>query len=300
MHRVVITGGTGLIGSRLSTLLAADGWEVVHLTRGETKKEKYGSFRWDPGSGYCDVNAFREGDAIVHLAASNIGQGRWTEARKKEIIRSRTISGDLIYRMTIGFGITPSVFITASGVNYYGSGISEHAFTENDPPAKDFLGETCRLWEAASDPFSEAGVRVVKLRTALVMAQSGSALNRMTAPAMAGLIVRLSPGNQYFPWIHIDDLCGIYHRALSDSTLTGPYNAVAPHHVTHDQLMGEVARLKGLPVFLPHVPVWMLRVVLGEMSVVLTRGSRISSDRISATGFRFRYPDISSALRSCL
>jgi hypothetical protein len=300
MHRVVITGGTGLIGSRLSTLLAADGWQVVHLTRGGKKKEKYESFRWDPGNGYCDGDAFREGDAIIHLAASNIGQGRWSESRKKEIISSRTLSGELIFRMTIGSGITPSVFITASGVNYYGSENSERTFTESDPPAEDFLGKTCRLWEASADTFSEAGVRVVKLRTAVVMASSGSALNRMTAPAMAGLIVRLSPGNQYFPWIHIDDLCSIYHKALTDHTMSGPYNAAAPHHVTHDQLMGEVARQKRLPVFLPHVPAWLLNVVLGEMSVVLTRGSRISSDRISSAGFRFRYPDISSALRACL
>lgn len=300
MHRVVITGGTGLIGSRLSSLFAAEGWQVVHLTRGERKNSRYESFRWDPARGYCDSKAFQEGDAIVHLAASNIGAGRWTDARRQEIISSRTLSGELLFRMTVGAGIIPSVFITASGVNYYGSVISEHTFTESDPPADDFLGETCRLWEAAADLFSEAGIRVVKLRTAVVLAPSGSALNRMTVPARAGLVVRLAPGNQYFPWIHIDDLCNVYHKALTDRNLSGPYNAVAPHHVTHDALMGEVARQKRLPVFLPHVPSWLLKAVFGEMSVVITRGSRISSDRISAAGFRFRYPDISSALRACL
>lgn len=300
MHRVVITGGTGLIGSRLSTLLAAEGWHVVHLTRNGKKRARYESFRWDPASGFCDPNAFRQGDAIIHLAASNIGEGRWTSARKNEIRLSRTVTGHLLHRMTAGAGIIPSVFITASGVNYYGSGISEHTFSEGDPPADDFLGETCRLWEAAADNFAEAGTRIVKLRTAVVLASAGSALNRMTAPARAGLIVRLAPGNQYFPWIHIDDLCSIYHKAVSDHTISGPYNAVAPHHVTHDILMGEVARQKHLPLFLPRVPEWVLNAVFGEMATVLTRGSRISSDRLSATGFRFRYPDISSALRACL
>lgn len=300
MHRVVITGGSGLIGSYLSTILAAEGWQVIHLTRGDTGKGKYPSFRWDPESGYCDSEAFREGDAVIHLAAANIGEGRWTAAQKRKIMNSRTESGQLLHKMTVGADKVPSVFVTASGVNYYGSETSNKIFTEYDPPAPDFLGETCRQWEAVADSFSEAGVRVVKLRTAVVLARSGSALSKMTAPARAGLIVRLAPGEQYFPWIHIADLCGIYQKALTDSSMSGPFNAAAPHHITHDQLMGEVARQKSLPVFLPHVPVWLLRAVLGEMAVILTAGSRISSDRISGTGFRFRYPDISSALRACL
>lgn len=299
MRRAIITGGSGLIGSHLSTLLAGEGWQVAHLTRGDKKGGRYRSFRWDPETGYCDREAFREGDAVIHLAGSNIGQGRWTGSRRKEIIRSRTVTGELLSRMTVGSGITPSVFITASGVNYYGSVTSEKIYTENDPASEDFLGETCRLWEAAADLFAEAGVRVVKVRTAVVLARSGSALNKMTAPAKAGLVVRMGPGDQYFPWIHIDDLCGVYHKSLTDSTMSGPFNAVAPHHVTHDMLMSEVARQKGLPVFLPHVPAWLLRTVLGEMSVILTNGSRVSSDLLSDAGFRFRYPDISSALRAC-
>lgn len=287
-----------MIGSHLSTLLSAEGWQVVHLTRSTKKSGRYESYRWDPESGYCDREAFRDGDVIIHLAASNIGQGRWTERRRRDIIRSRTVTGELLYKMTVGADIHPSVFITASGVNYYVSKPSERVYVETDPPADDFLGETCRLWEAAADPFAEAGVRVVKMRTAVVLARHGSALNKITAPARAGLIVRLGKGDQYFPWIHIDDLSAVYHKALTDTAMSGPYNAVAPHHVTHDMLMGEVARQRGLPVFLPHVPGWLLRAVLGEMSVILTEGSRISSDRLSETGFRFRYPDISSALRA--
>jgi hypothetical protein len=299
MQRVVITGGTGLIGSQLSQLLAREGWHVVHLTRGEIRGSKYHSFRWDPANGYCDPDAIREGDAIIHLAGSNIGEGRWTKARRREIISSRTVTGELLHRITVGSGIIPSVFITASGLNYYGSEITDRIFTESDPPSGDFLGETCRLWEAAADRFAGAGVRTVKLRTAVVLASSGSALNRMTASTRAGLVVRLGPGNQYFPWIHIDDLCNIYYKALSDSTMSGAYNAAAPHHVTHDMLMREVARQKRLPLFLPHVPAWLLRAVMGEMSLLLTTGSRVSGERLSAVGFQFGYPDISSALQAC-
>jgi NAD dependent epimerase/dehydratase family enzyme len=121
----------------------------------------------------------------------------------------------------------------------------------------------------------------------------------LRAPAAAGLIVRLGPGNQYFPWIHIDDLCNVYLKAVKDKSISGPFNAAAPDFITHDMLMSEIARQKHLPVFLPHVPQWLLRIMLGEMSVILITGSRVSSDRLVSSGFGFRYPDIGSALRAC-
>lgn len=298
MNRVVITGGTGLIGTHLSSLLAGEGYEVVHLTRKIREGGKYKSYLWDPQQGYCDSDAFRDGDAIIHLAGANIGARPWSRARKREIISSRTETAELVYRSSAGSGVMPSVFITASGISIYGSKTTEKIYSENDPAGDDFLAETSRLWESAADLFAADGVRVVKIRTAVVLASSGSALSKMTLPAKAGLIVRLGPGNQYFPWIHIDDLCQIYLKAVSDSTMNGPYNASAPDHITHDMLMNEVARKKRLPVFLPRVPAWLLRVILGEMSVVLTGGSRISSERVRAAGFRFRYPYLVSALKA--
>jgi uncharacterized protein (TIGR01777 family) len=299
MNRVVITGGSGLIGSHLSRLLAGEGYDVVHLTRKVREGSKYKSYLWDPQQGYCDRDAFRDGDAIIHLAGANIGSRPWTGTRKREIISSRTETAGLVYRSSAGSGIMPSVFVTASGISIYGSQTTEKIFSEDAPAGSDFLAETSRLWESVADPFAAAGVRVVKVRTAVVLAPSGSALSKLTAPARAGLIVRLGPGSQYFPWIHIDDLCRIYLKAVSDVTMSGPYNASAPDHITHDMLMAEVARQKGLPVFLPHVPAWLLKAILGEMSVVLTGGSRISSERLAATGFSFRYPDIASALKAC-
>ncbi len=299
MKRVVITGGTGLIGSHLSDLLAGEGYEVVHLTRKIREGGKYKAYLWDPQQGYCDPGAFRDGDAIVHLAGANIGSRPWSRARRREIISSRTETAELIYRSSAGSGVMPSVFVTASGISIYGSQTTERIFREDDPAGSDFLAETCRLWESAADHFANDGARVVKIRTAVVLASSGSALSKMTLPAKAGLIVRLGPGNQYFPWIHIDDLCHIYLKAVCDGTMTGPYNASAPDHITHDMLMTVVARQKGLPVFLPHVPAWLLRAILGEMSVVLTSGSRISSERLRASGFGFIYPDLVSALQAC-
>jgi uncharacterized protein (TIGR01777 family) len=299
MKRVVLTGGAGLIGSHLSNLLAGEGYEVVHLTRKIREGEKYKSYLWDPQQGYCDRDAFRDGDAIIHLAGANIGSRLWNRARKRKIISSRTETAELIYRSSAGSGIMPSVFVTASGINIYGSQTTGRIYSEDDPAGSDFLAETCLLWESAADPFEADGVRVVKIRTAVVLASRDSALSKMTLPAKAGLIVRLGPGSQYFPWIHIEDLCLIYLKAVSDGTMTGPYNASAPDHITHDMLMTGVARQKGLPVFLPHVPVWLLRTILGEMSVVLTGGNMISSERLRAAGFRFIYPDLDSALKAC-
>ncbi|MDZ7633034.1 MAG: TIGR01777 family oxidoreductase [Bacteroidales bacterium] len=300
MKRVVIAGGTGLIGSHLSRMLSAEGYEVVHLTRKIREGGSYKSFRWDPDQGYCDADAFRDGDAIINLAGANLGARPWTKARRRDIIKSRTVTAELLFRSTAGHGIRPLVYVTASGVNYYGSSSTGNIYEENDPPGDDFLGETCRLWEAAADPFEAAGTRVVKLRTAVVLAPAGSALSKMTFPARAGLIVRFGPGNQYFPWIHIDDLCRIYLKAVSDSAMNGPYNASAPDHQTHDMLMAGVAKQKRLPILLPHLPAWLLRALMGEMSVILTAGNMISPERIISSGFAFRYPELAPALRDCL
>jgi len=298
MRRIVITGGTGFVGMRLSALLEKENYEVVHLSRNRNQGDRFRSYRWDPGSGYCDKDAFRDGDTVIHLAGANIGEKRWSARRKKEIIESRTAAAGLIYKTTVGSGIRPDAFITASGKDYYGTGISEKIYRENDPPGNDFMGKACRLWEAAADPFEAAGIRVAKIRTALVLAPEGSAISKLTAPAMVGLIIRLGPGSQYFPWIHIEDLCNVYLKVVSDETMSGPFNASAPEHITHDMFMSVIARQKHLPVFLPHIPEWLLNLVLGEMSVVLTTGSRISPQRLIRSGFEFRYPDIDGALRA--
>jgi len=294
MPRVVITGGSGFMGSRLGLLLEDAGYDVASLSR----SHRSGSYYWDPEKGYCDPGAFRQEDIIIHLAGTNIGGRRWTRSVKKEIIRSRTETAGLIYRSTMENGLIPSAFISASGVNIYGSVISDRIFVESDPPSGDFLGETCRIWEAAAEPFREKGIRVVHLRSAVVVAGKGSAVSKLMIPASLGLVVRLAPGNQYFPWIHINDLCRLYLKAVTDDNMTGPYNAVAPEHITHDKLMLTLARQKHLPVFLPRIPAWLLRLILGEMSVLLTTGSRVSADRLLASGFEFRHPDIASALEA--
>ncbi len=299
MQRVVITGAGGLVGTRLSEMLPDEGYDVVHLTRSRKKGDKYKSFMWDPEAGICDADAFNAGDIIIHLAGANIGEKRWSPARKRELLDSRIKTAGLLSASTVGKGIFPSAFISASATGIYGSVISQRIFTESDPPAADFLGETCRVWEASADPFEAADVRTVKVRTSVVLAPRGSALSKLRAPAAAGLIIRFAPGTQFFPWIHIDDLCMVYMKAVTDGGMAGVYNAASPEHITHDMLMREIAKQKRIPVFLPRIPEWLARLTLGEMSVVITTGSRVSSDRLILSGFEFRYPDIRSALKAC-
>src|SRR5512133_1401561 len=199
MQRVVMTGASGLIGSRLSPLLEEEGYDVVHLTRERKNGDGNKSFVWDPSGSFADSDAFRPGDIIIHLAGANIGAGRWTRKRKEEIISSRVNSAGLLFAMTVNAGIIPSAFVTASASGYYGAVTGQKIFTETDPPAADFLGETCRKWEEAALPFAQNGVRTVMIRTSVVFAATGSALSKMKMPAAAGLIVRPGPGYQYFP-----------------------------------------------------------------------------------------------------
>ena len=299
MQRVVISGATGLVGTHLVRMLEEHNYDVVYLTRHRRAGDMVKSYLWDPAESYADSDAFHDGDIIIHLGGANIGAQRWSRKRKEEIVSSRVDSANLLIAKTVKAGIYPSAFITASATGYYGAVTTPKIFIETDPPASDFLGETCRLWESAADSFEMYGVRVVKIRTAVVLAVGKSALTKMTWPVSAGLIIRFGPGHQYFPWIHIDDLCAVYLQAVKEESMSVPYNAAAPDQITHDMLMVEIARQRHLPVFLPRVPSWLLRTILGEMSVVITRGSRISSEHLLKSGFEFRYPDIRSALKAC-
>jgi len=297
---VLITGGSGLIGRYLTSVLLGRGYTVSHLSRGIDQFGRVRVHRWDPVKGILNPVVLNNVDYIVHLAGANIGERRWTKARKEEIVSSRVNSARLLHRVVTEKNINIRAFISASAIGYYGSLTSEHIYTEEDGPANDFLGTTCRLWEEAADLFSASGIRTVKIRTGVVMEERDSALARMLVPARSGIFPVLAGGKQYMPWIHISDLCNIYLKAIEDNSMSGAYNAVAPEHVTQRQFMKSLASAMGKKGIYPPVPGFMLKAALGSMSAVALKGSRVSAEKIIKVGHEFKYPELGNALRKAL
>jgi uncharacterized protein len=297
---VLITGGSGLIGRHLTLVLQAEGYRVSYLSRQKEVSGKVRVFGWDPSKEYLNTEVLEGIDYIVHLAGANLGEKRWSVSRKKEIINSRVDSANLLFRKVSENNCRPKAFISASAVGYYGSVTSDRIFSEEDPPSGDFLGATCRSWEEAADHFAGIGIRTVMIRSGVVLAKRDSTLTRLMNPARFGLVVRLGSGKQYFPWIHIDDLCSIYLKAVKDQNMQGAYNAAAPQHINHNDFVRTMAGIMKRPVILPPVPGWILKTALGEMSDIVLKGSRISSEKIIKSGFSFRFKRLEDALENII
>jgi len=297
---VLIAGGSGLIGKHLTLLLLAEGYSVSHLSRKEIKDGKVRSFMWNPEKMIIDRHAFNGIDFIIQLAGANIGEKRWTKTRKREILESRVNSTGFLFDTIRSMDISLKGFISASASGIYGSETSRKIFNELDPEGDDFLGSVCKSWEESAGLFFKAGIRTVKIRTGVVLEKSDSALSRLMMPGKFGFLVQTGSGHQYMPWIHIKDLCNIYLRAIRDTAMTGPYNAVAPQHVTHEEFIKTLAGVMRLPVFPVPVPGFVLKAVLGEMSDIILKGSRVSSDKITAEGYVFEYHNLEAALENII
>jgi len=300
MDTILITGGSGLVGRHLSMKLKEKGYNVALLSRSPERSADIKSYFWNPSKDEIVHSAINEADFIIHLAGAGIGDKRWTTGRRKDIIDSRLKTADLIYRVVRETGKKVKAFITISGSNYYGTLTSEKIFRETDPPADDFLGEVCRLWEEAADRFSEAGSRVVKIRTGIVLARKGGVLSRILTPVRLGIGSPIGSGNQYVPWIHIDDLCNIFIKAIEDHRMSGAFNAAAPEFITNSDLMRSLAHELGKPFWFPAVPSFIMKMMFGKMSGVLLEGSRISSEKIRSAGFNFQFPELKNALQDLL
>lgn len=297
---VLITGGSGFVGRHLSELLLAKGYNVSVLSGKKKLQSTIHVYQWNPGEGTIDADALNGIDCIVHLAGANLGEKRWTGKRKEEIIRSRVNSAQILFDTVAEKKLKLKAFVSASAIGYYGAITTDRIFTEDDDAATDFLGHTCKTWEAAADLFAGAGVRTVKIRTALVLDKEGGALTKLYNPAQYGFVIRTGSGKQYMPWIHISDLCHIYLKAIEDNMMAGPYNAVSPQHINHYDFVRRMAYIMKRPVFLPPVPSFVLQLVLGEMSDLILKGSRVSSKKISAAGYSFLFPNLDEALKDLL
>jgi uncharacterized protein (TIGR01777 family) len=290
MAKILITGGSGLVGTRLAQMLIKKNHEVVILSRNPKKENE---FKWNLSKNYIDKEAFKNIDYIIHLAGAGIADERWTDQRKKVIIDSRVETANLLFTTLKENNISIKGFISASGIGYYGAITTDTIFKETATVGNDFLGEVCKKWEDAAHQFKTLNIPVTILRTGIVLSKKGGALEKMRLP----VISPLGSGQQYLPWIHIDDMCEMYIQAIEGS-LEGIYNAVAPEHHTSKTFSKSLAKSIKRPYVGICVPSFMLKVLFGDLSVILLQGSRISAKKIEKNGYSFRFKTLKKALNN--
>lgn len=296
MATILITGGTGLVGRFLCKKLQDKGYSVAILGRAGQKNLEIPTYSWDIDKNEIEKESIEKTDYIIHLAGANISERRWTAKRKKLIIDSRVKPAQLIFEKLIENTNQVKAFISASAIGYYGTISTDKIFSETDPPANDFLGVTCRQWEQSADKFEELGMRVVKIRTGIVLAKHRGALAKMIILIKLGIGSAIGSGQQYLPWIHIDDLCNIYIKAIEDTQMSGSYNAVAPDHKTNKDFTEALARVLRKPLWFLDIPAIVIKIIFGKMSAMLLKGSRVSSEKIINVGYKFKFPNLEGAL----
>ncbi|WP_342084739.1 TIGR01777 family oxidoreductase [Dyadobacter sp. OTU695] len=297
--KVLITGGTGLIGKRLTQMLLDKGYEVAFLSRKKTSIPSVQVFEWDINKAYIEEGAVDDVHFLVHLAGSNVAEGRWTEDRKKSILESRTESIRLIARKLAEKQVKPAAFVSASGISYYGQDTGDKRNTETSPAGNDFLSHVSVEWEKAADEIAALGTRTTKLRTGIVISKDGGAIPKMALPARLGVGAPLGSGKQWISWIHLDDMCRLYIEALENENWQGAYNAVAAPPVTNEDLTNTICKVLHRPQWLPNVPAFALKLVFGEMAAVVLGGNYVVNERIeNETGFSYRYGDLEGALQA--
>ncbi|HYF33077.1 MAG TPA: TIGR01777 family oxidoreductase [Chitinophagaceae bacterium] len=305
MSTILITGGTGLIGTALTKMLIENDHSVIVLTRDKTKHQQQhpniSHALWDIPSQTIDIGAVKKADRIIHLAGANVAGKRWTKKRKKEIVDSRVQSAKLLVKaLQENENKVRSVF-TASGIGWYGPDnpavVERGGFVETDPAADDFLGQTCLQWEQSLEPVTAMGKRLAKFRQGIVLSNEGGALQEFKKPMRTGIAAILGSGRQIMSWIHIQDLCRLYLHALEHEQLHGAYNAVAHQPVSNKTFMMELAKRERGKFALPmHVPSFILKLVLGEMSIEVLKSTTVNNEKTRHTGFKFLYPSIEAAL----
>lgn len=298
MEIILITGGSGTIGMVLSDQLTELGYSVRHLSRTVKGSEQFTTFRWDLSSNYIDPLAFQGVDHIIHLAGENVGEGRWSAARKKSILSSRIDTANLIFDTLKGRRLKS--FISASGISYYGSATTDNIYTETAAAGDDFLAAVSVDWEKAAERFANVADRLVIFRTGVVLSKTGGALSKMVTPIKWGVGSPLGSGKQYMPWLHIEDICGMYCQAIVDNSMEGIYNAVASEHVTNSQFTQKIATVLNKKLWAPKVPAFLLRLLFGEMSIIILEGSRIDNQKIKDAGYLFKYDKLEDALKDVL
>lgn len=297
MQKVVISGGTGLIGSRLTKWLDQDQYQVFFLTRDPQANNHIG---WNPAKGTIDAEKLKGTNILIHLAGENIGAKRWSDAQKKLLYSSRLESTDLLVKALQQSNIRPDCIIAASGAGIYGNDDGTHFFTEDHPKGKGFAAELAAAWETATDALQNCTPRFYRLRIGVVLSSRGGALAKMLPIFQWGLGSAVGSGQQYLSWIHIDDLCRIMVEAIQSKLSPGNYNAVSLNPATnHDfsKALSQVLQRWMLPV---PVPSFMLKFLFGEMANLVLGGARVSSEKLLKHGFVFNHVDVEKALEDLI
>jgi uncharacterized protein (TIGR01777 family) len=297
VHRhILLTGGSGLIGTKLTSLMLDKGYTVSHLSRKAGHNPKVQTFIWDVSNGIIDEKCMEGVDMIIHLAGAGIADKRWTTKRKKEIVDSRTKSIGLIYKLLQQKPHQVKKVISASGVGYY-SDRGDELMHEDSPPAHDFMGECCIAWEDSVNKGAALGLDVLIFRTGVVLSKNGGALPKMAPSVKWGVGAALGSGKQWMSWIHHQDVTDMYLYGIEHKNLTGIFNMAAPVPVTNQQLTKALSKQFKRPLWLPNVPAFLLKVVLGEMATIVLGSTKVDITKIEQTGFKFKYPELESALK---
>ena len=292
---ILLTGGTGLIGGNLTKLLLDQGYEVSHLSRKPGKDQKIKTYLWDVDKGQIDEACINGVDTIIHLAGAGVADKRWTDKRKKELIDSRTKSIALVYELLKKNKHQVNTVISASGTGYYGDRGNVLLY-EDARPGDDFLAKCCVEWEQAVDEGAKLGLRIVKFRTGVVLNKHGGALPKLALSVKLGVGSPLGDGKQWVPWIHWHDVVKLYLYAIMHTKLSGTFNMVAPKPVTNDEMTKALATQLHRPLWAPNVPPFILKVLLGEMSIAVLGSTKVSAQLITDHGYKFECPELQNAL----
>lgn len=305
MATVLITGGTGMVGKHLTQLLVVKGYEVIIVSRSPTKNRPHAKVSyalWDINKQEIDEAAVAKADFIIHLAGAGVAEKKWTEERKQEIVNSRVKSSATIVKALQQLPNKVQAVVSASAIGWYGADVAaslQSGFVETDAADTAFLGETCRLWEESIQPVATLGKRLVKLRIGIVLSNEGGALVEFKKPLKAGIAGILGNGKQVISWIHVEDLCRLFVYAIEQPTLQGVYNAVASKPITNKYLTIALAKIERGSFYIPvHVPTFVLKLMLGELSVEVLKSATVSNKKTHNTGFTYTYPTIEEALVS--
>ena len=300
MKNILIAGGTGLLGMRLSHLLKERGHTVNHLSRKKNLNATFPAYKWDLKKKYIDPEAIGNANVIINLAGAGVADARWTDARKKVVIDSR-VDSTLLLKSFIENKKTPAkTYVSASAVGYYGNR-GDQLLKETDPPGeKGFLPESVVAWEKSIDEVAKTGIRTVAFRIGIVLSTKGGALEKMLLPFKFFNGTYFGDGSMHYSWIHIDDMANMFIEAIENESYSGYYNGVAPNPATNKEIVLACKKALRKPAIITPAPAFALRAAMGEMADMILDSTRVSSEKIEKAGFQFQFPELLPAIKDLL